>query len=98
MVYMILTFFCVGVLFGNMNALAMETLGEVAGVGAAVVASVSLTVSIVLGAVIGQSFDGTVVPLVGGFALLSLCSLPLIAWAERGREAGAEVELRTPVS
>jgi DHA1 family bicyclomycin/chloramphenicol resistance-like MFS transporter len=85
MIYMILTFFCVGVLFGNMNALAMETLGEVAGVGAAVVASVSLTVSIVLGAVIGQSFDGTVVPLVGGFALLSLASLPLIAWAERGR-------------
>ncbi|HKI83983.1 MAG TPA: multidrug effflux MFS transporter [Candidatus Krumholzibacteria bacterium] len=85
MVYMILTFFCVGILFGNMNALAMDTLGEIAGVGAAVVASVSLSVSIVLGAIIGQSFNGTVIPLVGGFALLSLASLPLIAWADRGR-------------
>jgi DHA1 family bicyclomycin/chloramphenicol resistance-like MFS transporter len=85
MVYMILTFFCVGILFGNMNALAMETLGEIAGVGAAVVASVSLSVSIVLGAIIGQSFNGTIIPLVGGFALLSLASLPLIAWADRGR-------------
>ena len=85
MTYMALAFFCVGILFGNMNALAMEPLGHIAGVGAAVVASVSLTVSVILGAWIGQSYDGTVIPLVAGFAILSSLSLFLIRWADGGR-------------
>ena len=82
---MALAFFCVGILFGNMSSLAMEPLGHIAGVGAAVVASVSLTISVILGAWIGQSYDGTVIPLVAGFALLSLLSLFLIRWADGGR-------------
>jgi DHA1 family bicyclomycin/chloramphenicol resistance-like MFS transporter len=85
MVYMALAFFCVGILFGNMSSLAMEPLGHIAGVGAAVVASVSLTISVILGAWIGQSYDGTVIPLVTGFAVLSLLSLFLIRWADAGR-------------
>lgn len=85
MAYMMLAFFCVGILFGNLSSLAMEPLGSIAGVGAAVVASGSLTVSAALGAVIGQAYDGTVVPLVAGFAGLSLLSLPLIRWAASGR-------------
>ena len=89
MIYMALAFFCVGILFGNMNSLAMEPLGHIAGVGAAVVASVSLTVSVTLGAWIGQSYDGTVIPLVAGFAILSLLSLFLIRWADGGRESRA---------
>ena len=85
MAYMLLAFFCIGILFGNLSSLAMEPLGEHAGVGAAFVASVSLTVSVILGALIGQSYDGTVIPLVGGFAILSLLSLPLIRWSAKGR-------------
>lgn len=91
MAYMMLAFFCVGVLFGNMSSLAMEPLGSIAGVGAAVVASGSLTVSAALGAWIGQSYDGTVIPLVGGFAGLSLLSLPLIHWASGGRPVAVAV-------
>ncbi len=34
-------FFCIGLLFGNLNAIAMEFLGHNAGIGAAVVGSVS---------------------------------------------------------
>ncbi len=37
MAYMAVAFFCIGILFGNFNALAMEPLGHIAGVGAAVV-------------------------------------------------------------
>jgi DHA1 family bicyclomycin/chloramphenicol resistance-like MFS transporter len=85
MAYMLVAFFFVGILFGNLNALAMETLGRVAGIGAAVVASGSLAISVGLGAVIGMSFDGTVLPLVGGYAILSLLTLPLLRWAEGGR-------------
>lgn len=85
MVWLLAAFFFVGVLFGNVNALAMETLGDVAGIGAAMVASGSLAVSVVLGAIIGQSFDGTVNPFVGGYAVLSLLSLPVLRWAAGGR-------------
>ena len=48
-------------------------------------ATVSLTISVVLGPWIGQSYDGTVIPLVAGFAILSLLSLFLIRWADGGR-------------
>jgi MFS transporter, DHA1 family, multidrug resistance protein len=40
---------------------------------------------VILGGLIGQSYNGTVLPLVGGFALLSLLSLGVMAWAEGKR-------------
>jgi len=89
MVYMILTLFCIGILFGNLNALAMEPLGHMAGVGAAVVASLSLAISAMLGTWIGQSYDGTILPLVGGFGFLSLLALGVIRWAAGGEVAYA---------
>lgn len=85
--YLLITFFFVGIVFGNINSLAMESLGHVAGVGAAIVASLSLAIALVPGALIGQMLDGTLVPFVGGYALLSLGSLPLLAWGDRGRRA-----------
>ena len=85
MVYFIAAFLCIGILFGNFNALAMEPLGHIAGVGAAVVGSLSTLVSVPLGTFIGQSFDGTVLPLVGGFALLGSMAIALMYWTELGR-------------
>ncbi|MEO1687968.1 MAG: multidrug effflux MFS transporter, partial [Pseudomonadota bacterium] len=63
-------FFCVGIVFGNLNALALEPLGRRAGLGAAVVGALSTFMSLPLAAWIGAGFDGTVQPLVAGFALL----------------------------
>jgi DHA1 family bicyclomycin/chloramphenicol resistance-like MFS transporter len=83
MSYLLPSFFCVGILFGNLQALAMEPLGHIAGVGAAVVGSVTTILSLVFGTMIGQAYDGTVLPLVGGFALLALIALPLLRWAGR---------------
>jgi DHA1 family bicyclomycin/chloramphenicol resistance-like MFS transporter len=82
MAYLMLTFFCVGVLFGNLNALAMEPLGEVAGIGAAVVGALSTLISMLLGTLIGQSYNGTILPLVTGLAVLSGLSLIVVRWAE----------------
>lgn len=83
MMYLMVSFFCVGILFGNLNALAMEPLGHIAGVGAAVVGCVSTLVSVPLGTAIGQAYNGTVLPLVGGFALLSLGAYLAARWAVR---------------
>lgn len=82
MAYIMVTFFCVGILFGNQNALAMEPLGHLAGIGAAVVGSLSTLISMPAGTIIGQSYNGTVLPLVVGMALLSGMSILAVRWAE----------------
>lgn len=86
MLYFIIVFFCIGVLFGNLNALAMEPLGHIAGVGAAVVGSFSTLMSALLGTAIGQSYNGTILPLVAGFAILAAASLAAMRWAESGQQ------------
>ena len=80
-----IVFFCFGMAFGNFNALAMEPLGHIAGVGSAVVGTTMSLMSLVLGTLIGQAYDGTVLPLIGGFAVLGLGSLAVMRWTERGR-------------
>jgi MFS transporter, DHA1 family, multidrug resistance protein len=82
-----IVFFCFGMVFGNVNALAMEPLGHIAGVGSAVVGTTTSTMSLVLGTLIGQAYNGTVLPLIAGFAVLGLGSLAVMRWAERGRPA-----------
>ncbi len=85
-VWLLVGFFCMGILFGNFSAMAMEPVGHMAGLGAAVVGSVSTFISLPLGWTIGHAFDGTVLPLVAGFAVLSLLSLGVMWWTERGLE------------
>ena len=85
MLYGLPTFFCMGVLFGNLNAMAMEPLGHIAGVGSAVIASLTGFISLLIGSIIGRSYDGTVLPLVGGYGVLAAAALVLVIWAGRGR-------------
>ena len=82
MVYLASVFVCVGVLFGNLTALAMEPLGHIAGVGAAVVASLATLVSVPLGMLIGQRFDGTMYTLIGAFALFGAATHAALRFAE----------------
>lgn len=76
--YFLLAFFGLGLLFGNLNALAMNPLGHHAGIGASVVGSLSTFIAIPLGAYIGQSYNGTVTPLIIGFGLLGIIASGLI--------------------
>jgi DHA1 family bicyclomycin/chloramphenicol resistance-like MFS transporter len=77
-----MTFFGIGILFGNLNALAMEPLGHLAGIGAAVVGSLSTLISMVLGTIIGRSYNGTILPLVASIAVLSGLSIFVVRWTE----------------
>jgi MFS transporter, DHA1 family, multidrug resistance protein len=78
--FFMITFFCIGILFGNFNAMAMEPLGHIAGVAAAVIGSLTTFVSMGLGTVIAQLYDGTVLPLIGSFAVLGGLSLAAMIW------------------
>ena len=87
MAWMYPAFLCIGMLFSNVHAQAMEPLGHIAGIGAALVGAGSSVLAIPFGVLIGQLYDGTVLPLAGGFAVLStLCGL-VMRWAGR-RPAG----------
>lgn len=80
MSFLVPCFFCIGILFGNVNALAMQPMGHIAGTAAAVIASLSTLISLVLGLAIGRAYSGTILPLSIGLASLSVVSLPILYW------------------
>jgi len=84
------TFFCFGAVLGNLNGLSMQSLGHIAGVASAVVTSMRLAIAMPLGLIIGRAFDGTVLPVVAGFAVLGSIALATTLWAERGQASAAE--------
>ncbi len=55
-------FFMAGVTFGNLNALALERMGHIAGMAASLVAAAATVLSVVLATPVGLAYDGTVVP------------------------------------
>ena len=75
-------FFCMGVVFGNINAMAMEQLGHVAGSAAAVIGTLTTLLAVGLGYVIGGAYDGTLYPMAIGFAVLTTVSIVLTALVE----------------
>jgi DHA1 family bicyclomycin/chloramphenicol resistance-like MFS transporter len=56
-------FFMAGLTLGNLNALAMEPVGHVAGMAASVVGSLATVAGVSLAVPVGQLFDGTPYPL-----------------------------------
>ncbi|MCQ0093350.1 multidrug effflux MFS transporter [Roseovarius sp. M141] len=85
MAWLMAAFFCVGILFGNLNSIAMEPLGHLAGLGAALIGSLSNFIALPISLYIGHHFNGTVVPLVLGFGIVGILALITVIWAERTR-------------
>ena len=81
---LMLTFFCQGLMFGNLSAMAMQPLGHIAGVGASVVGALSMLVSLPAAYVIAQAFNGTVLPLVTGYAVFGAAVVTTMLWTKRG--------------
>jgi DHA1 family bicyclomycin/chloramphenicol resistance-like MFS transporter len=63
----------------------MEPLGHVAGTASSVLGFMGTAGGTVIGAIIGQSFDGTALPLVMGFFILSVIGLVFVLIAEHGK-------------
>lgn len=78
-------FFLFGLIVSNFNAIAMQPLGLVAGTGASLIGFATTTLGALLGALIGQSFNGSVLPLTAGFALLGASALAIVV-ATEGRD------------
>ena len=76
-------FSALGLLFGNLNALAMESLGSMAGIGASFIASVSSIVAISSAVTIGRFYSGSTVVLGVGFSFGSIAALFVALRARR---------------
>lgn len=88
--------FCFGILFGNFNALAMEPMGHIAGSASAVIASLTSLIAVVVGTIIGQSFNGTVIPLFLGFAACAIASAGVVYYTETARRTQSDGERASP--
>jgi DHA1 family bicyclomycin/chloramphenicol resistance-like MFS transporter len=64
-------FFMTGLTMGNLNALALEPVGHIAGMAASLVSALSTVFAVVLAVPLGLAFDGTPVPLMIGVTVLS---------------------------
>jgi DHA1 family bicyclomycin/chloramphenicol resistance-like MFS transporter len=84
LIYAAVLFFCFGLLFGNVNAMAMEPMGHVAGIASAVIGSVSAIMSMGIGTVIGQLYDNSLIPVTTGFTVLGALAFLIMKWAEAG--------------
>ena len=73
----VVLFAVMGLTLGNLNALAMEPVGHVAGMAASVTSAIATVVSVVLAVPVGLMFDGTQVPLLLGVSVFGALALGL---------------------
>lgn len=66
-------FFMTSLTLGNLNALALEPLGHIAGMAASVSGALATVLAVLIAAPVGLAFDGTAVPLMA--AISGLCGL-----------------------
>jgi len=80
LVFFVMMIFCVGFMFGNINALAMQPIGHIAGIGAAIFGFVATIIAVPLATFIGRFIELTAIPLFVGFAICGALSLLLIQY------------------
>ncbi|QYZ71081.1 multidrug effflux MFS transporter [Neotabrizicola shimadae] len=78
--WLVAAFFSTGLTMGNLNALAMEPMGHVAGMAASLMGAISTVASTLLAVPVGLAFNGTPVPLIAATALFSLLGWGVVKW------------------
>lgn len=77
-----LQFFCIGFLFGNLRAMAMDPVGHIAGIAAAITGFISTIMAVPISTLIGRQVSDSVLPLFLGFLVCSFISL-IVLWLLR---------------
>lgn len=81
-VFMTVQISAVALLFGNLNAMALDSLGHMAGLGVSIMGGVSTMIAALIATPIAWAFDGTVMPLAAGCLGLSLVALWAVSRVE----------------
>ncbi len=80
-----LCFYLFALMQSNFNSIAMQPVGHVAGMASSLLGAFVTGAGVVCGTLIGQSFDGTPLPLALGFATLGICAFLVVLWVEGPR-------------
>ena len=80
-------FFQAGLTIGNLNALAMEPVGHIAGLAASIIAAIATIGGVLLAVPVGLAFDGTPLPMVLGVLFCASLALILTTRLKRPGEA-----------
>lgn len=80
-------FFQAGLTIGNLNALAMEDMGHIAGLAASIIAAISTIGAVLIAAPIALIFDGTPLPMAVGALVAASIALWLTSKIKRPGEA-----------
>lgn len=80
-------FFQAGLTIGNLNALAMEEMGHIAGLAASVIAAVATIGAVLIAAPVAWLFDGTPLPMAFGTLICAILALTLTTMIKRPGEA-----------
>ena len=84
-VFQALSMTCIALCGSNFGAMAMERVGHIAGTASSVQGFIASVGAVVVAAVIGQSYNGTTLPLALGYLGIGVVALALIVWIEGGR-------------
>jgi MFS transporter, DHA1 family, multidrug resistance protein len=77
-IWMIGVFAMAGLTLGNLNALALEPVGHIAGMAASVTGSIATVLAVMLAAPIGLAFNGSYLPLIIGIGIMAVLALGLM--------------------
>ncbi len=80
LVWQVATFALAGLTIGNLNAIAMQPMGHIAGLASSVISATATILAVAVAAPIGLAFDGTPLPLTVGAGLCGGLAL----WLTRG--------------
>lgn len=86
MLFMWVQFSTIAMIFGNLNSLALEPLGHVAGTAASVMGGVSTMAAAIIATPIARAFDGTALVLAMGTLGCAGAALFFVATAHRQRD------------
>lgn len=75
--------FCVGLLFSNLSALAMQPLGHIAGLGASIISAVSTLLAVMISTSVGRFYNNSLHPLILIILLAGALALLLLYIAQR---------------
>lgn len=84
LLWSVMAFFVPGLTFGNLNALAMEPMGHIAGMTSAVMGSISTFLGVAFAVPIGLAFNGSIQPMLIGFAVCCGASFVLMLTNPKG--------------
>ena len=85
-----------GLTVANLNAIAMEPMGHIAGMAASVIGAVSTVLGAALASPVGLLFDGTPMPLVATVLIICLLASVLMQNMRRAEAASAPASDATP--